>query len=659
MSNQSFIEQIRNSKIKHPTQVGFSLKKWEKAFNKIQDKSKRDKNIYEAGKYFYDFLNKIRKAISQYNDKNIGREKLIRSYVGLINRDYVVGSEALKKQMKSNKDVKTLKSLIDRDLPVGPNEMNVNVMNVIESSLDALKYPLSEAFNFEGEKSQGRIDDLKLLDNLRVKINFASLYNIISTFWSECLWNDWFIKFDDDIEIIVPAKSDQHISRVISEHRWESLTSEMAYHTISFWKKLPESKRMMLSSEQQIIGITKQKKKKTFDLGKSDNEEDLVIGMAMAIAAEEIYWNDILEQPLPNYPDLKIRDLMKVWEILYSFGRVANNRLSTNIEVRKINTLVQYAPKFSLKELHSTLKKVTGFSKEKISIILDICSFDGDVRQDLWLKPIIPVGNNSFCALMPSLLVTNRIRLIESWMKEGGVDLDKRGYAFENHVRSDIKRAFEKSELMSDAYIHEKSMKFSDGATEEEIDFICIIGSLIVVGEIKCSLFPTEPIEIYRFFQILESASEQASRKAEFVKNNIHKLLEKINGDVPPRGLNEYKIEPIVMTNLTYGSGLELNNVPITDMRILLKYIKGEQLVFSSSSDDSNSRKKTKFYSTQNEAEENFIPFLKNPLSVRLCKNFLDRKIEPFPVFEDLGKKLAALRIFVNEDRIPQEMWKN
>lgn len=659
MSNQSFIEQIRNSKIKHPTQVGFSLKKWENAFNKIQDKSKRDKNIYEAGKYFYDFLNKIRKAISQYDDKSVGREKLIRSYVGLINRDYIVGSEALKKQMRSNRDVKTLKSLVDIDLPVGPNEMNVNVMNVIESSLDALKYPLSEAFNFEGEKSQGRIDDLKLLDNLRVKINFASLYNIISTFWSECLWNDWFIKFDDDIEIIVPAKSDQHISRVISEHRWESLTSEMAYHTISFWEKLPESKRMMLSSEQQIIGITKQKKKKTFDLGKSDNEKDLVIGMAMAIAAEEIYWNDILEQPLPNYPDLKIRDLMKVWEILYSFGRVANNRLSTNIEVLKINTLVQYAPKFSLQELHSTLKKVTGFSKEKISKILDICSFDGDVRQDLWLKPIIPVGNDSFCALMPSLLVTNRIRLIESWMKEGGVDLDKRGYAFENHVRSDIKRAFKKSELMSDAYIHEKSMKFSDGATEEEIDFICIIGSLIVVGEIKCSLFPTEPIEIYRFFQILESASEQASRKAEFVKNNIHKFLEKINGDVPPRGLNEYKIEPIVMTNLTYGSGLELNNVPITDMRILLKYIKGEQSVFSSSSDDSNSRKKTKFYSTQNEAEENFIPFLKNPLSVRLCKNFLDRKIEPFPIFEDLGKKLAALRIFVNEDRIPQEMWKN
>lgn len=213
---------------------------------------------------------------------------------------------------------------------------------------------------------------------------------------------------------------------------------------------------------------------------------------------------------------------------------------------------------------------------------------------------------------------------------------------------------------MKSAYIYDRALKVSDGKTEEEIDLVFIVGSSIILGEIKCSLFPSEPLEIYRFFRTIDSASKQVKRKADFVEKNITEVLRIIGREDMIENIDKIKISPIVITNLPYGSGLQINNVPITDQRILSTYIRRIQDVFVSQSEkDGTNAKQAIFYNSEEEAETNIIPFLKSPLSVRLCRKLLDHKIKPFPIFENFGKKMAWLKIFVNEERLDKRLWEN
>jgi len=244
----------------------------------------------------------------------------------------------------------------------------------------------------------------------------------------------------------------------------------------------------------------------------------------MAIASEEQYWDQLLVMPLPNYPNLTIRDFVKAWELFSSLGRAIKSKLPIDTGVTRIAKLIQFAPKLKRSELINTIKKATGFSHEKTLSIISLCTFSGDVKDDPWIKPLIPLDREFFCFLVPSLIITNRIRLIESWMREGGLDLGKRGNAFEDYVQQEICKYSKASKHMSNTFVSLKSIRLSIADQEEQIDFIWIIGSLILIGEIKCSLFPTSPIEFHNFFDLLDFASSQAKRKADFVNKNIKSL---------------------------------------------------------------------------------------------------------------------------------------
>ena len=233
-TKDSFISSVKRSIIKHPTQLGFSKKRWGKLYNSFENTSERDEQVFIAGIWFFDFFETIRQKLLIFNDKVFDADKIRRSYVAFINRDYLVIDTALKEDMKSKKEKTIIAGEIsEKKLSIGPDDYNVRVLAAVEAGVSAVRFPLSETFYGNKYSVKRKATELEFLRILKIRINLASLYNTISEFWGECLWNKWHIYSKDNVDLIVPPNSIDHSYRVISEHRCESLNLEFSYHTIN------------------------------------------------------------------------------------------------------------------------------------------------------------------------------------------------------------------------------------------------------------------------------------------------------------------------------------------------------------------------------------------------------------------------------------------
>lgn len=651
---KSFSSAVKSGRIKQPTQIGYKEKDWEKSFEVFENISEQDEKLFLAGLWFHKYLSDIRAELKKFNDKVLDPNKLRQMYVAVVNRDFCVADTAILDHFGSDKDKEILMGEIpEKKLPTGPNDFNIHIFGAIESSVSAVKYPIAETFD-KNDFIKQNIDDLEILKILQIRINLASTYALVSDLWGECLWNKWSIDSQEKVDLIIPPKLDEHFCRTISLHRFDSLNAEFSYHAVSIWDELPNEIKEKERNKKRIVSINKKGKKKILKLGPYENDIDLLRDLSMSIASEEQYWDHLLAMPLPKYPAITIRDMMRAWEILSSLGRAQKSKLPIDTGVTSVAELLQFAPKLRMSELIIALKKATGFSHEKALSIINLCLFSGNLKDDPWIKPLVPLDKNYFCSLVPSLIVTNRIRLIESWMKEGGIELDKRGYAFEEYIRQKISRYSKASKYMQDTLISTKPIILTIADQEEEIDFVWLIGSLILIGEIKCSFFPTSPLEFHNFFNLLDSAVNQVKRKVDFVKSNLKSLFEALKIDVP-ENKNEIVVSPVVITNLPYGSGFPINNVPITDLRILIRYMEGYQKFFiSKTTNGGENSTELVFYKSCEEAKKNILSFLNSPPNIKLFKKFMNSEFEPLLKFQNRKKGAGWLRLYVDESKIKQ-----
>jgi hypothetical protein len=171
-----------------------------------------------------------------------------------------------------------------------------------------------------------------------------------------------------------------------------------------------------------------------------------------------------------------------------------------------------------------------------------------------------------------------------------------------------------------------------DDDVAEEIDLVARIGSTVIIGEIKCSIQPTEPIEVHRYFRDrLLSGAVQAARKADFVGANFAAFASQAGfTDISGETAN---IVPLVLTNLTLGVGRSFHGVPIVDYWILRRFI-AEGVVIHNAFLGRNGEfvegQEEQLYSSAEEAETAFKEYINDPPQLRTYKAQLD--LEPMPI---------------------------
>lgn len=213
-------------------------------------------------------------------------------------------------------------------------------------------------------------------------------------------------------------------------------------------------------------------------------------------------------------------------------------------------------------------------------------------------------------------------------MNVGGLDMDRRGEAFETHVREILGR----SNRLASFELVPRSITLEANGVEEEIDLIVRVGKTILIGEVKCSIHPTEPMEVHNYFHSrLYPGADQAFRKAEFVKENFGAFLSKVGFEEIDEG--NHRVVPVVVTNLSLGVGHSFNGVPVVDLFVLQKYIGDgvvEHNIYLDEHGNSIAQSRERLYTSEEEAERAIESYLKDPPQLRHYKSGL--RLSPMPI---------------------------
>ena len=166
----------------------------------------------------------------------------------------------------------------------------------------------------------------------------------------------------------------------------------------------------------------------------------------------------------------------------------------------------------------------------------------------------------------------------------------------------------------------------------EEIDVVFILGKTIFIGEAKCSIMPTSPVEINHYVKTLAKASSQIIRKKDFVLHNLSYMSKLLGISID----KTYDFAPVIISNTQLASGVSLNDAVVTEVDVITQYLKGKtkKHITDGLQDIPLKTIDISFYDSEEEAGKKVIEYLKNPIMLQQYSTSL-KHISSIPKFND------------------------
>lgn len=237
---------------------------------------------------------------------------------------------------------------------------------------------------------------------------------------------------------------------------------------------------------------------------------------------------------------------------------------------------------------------------------------------NLWETPLVKIDNYFILILMP-VCEPVLCRMVDVWLQKGGIPLDKRGHKFELYVKEVLNRIL-KAKGISFCILNIN--KFKNRNNEfEEIDLLIELEDKIIIGEVKCILYPMTNRDYYNSFETLKKGCKQLIRKTDFLLRNKKLFSKSI------KNIDESNIIKMVITNFPIYSGQSYKGVPIVDIHLLEKYfLKGKhiELEFDSNKKTNIEKIAKIYYNNNTEMVANLNSFINSPKLIQYFYNKIE-----------------------------------
>ena len=377
---------------------------------------------------------------------------------------------------------------------------------------------------------------------------------------------------------------------------------------------------------------------------------------------EGSYLAGFLNVALPKRPELNCETLARAWCILRDLAdAMADGTKRLSFHSRE--AVERWALTLHRAIVMDALARALCCDNATANVVLSFLTWRPNAYKGLWGAPVVTVpGTEQVCLARSILVAGNPIRCAEIWMQNGGLDdnlsHNARGDAYEAELRRKVRKSIEDNPLLTDARCAEHAIKKSSDFPEQ-IDLLLQVGRVLLVGEVKCLLFPAEPREWLNYMEKLADAAAQARTKAEAIKSHPEVAARAL--DVAVDKFAPSRVVPLVVVNQGFGTSLEIEGCRVTDARFLDLYLSSgtyapdvlvgrngiEHVVGSSS-----------LYHDQNEAASRLEAALSDPPPLR---RFLDRLVwdaSQFPTAsgDPLLVETPRLRPMQEEERRSAEL---
>jgi len=244
-----------------------------------------------------------------------------------------------------------------------------------------------------------------------------------------------------------------------------------------------------------------------------------------------------------------------------------------------LSNLLRCAPRIPKNVLCATFSRALAISPERAETLLKVFLFDATQSKEVWAQPLVKCEED-YILVIPCILSVHLFRIVETWMRQGDIDLDRRGPEFEVFCRGELKEALAHSPLKDCAQICDHSVSFkTEGEREEEIDIVIIFSDTLLLIETKCILWPDEAFQFANYREVVEKAVAQVARKKDAVSRHYSAFSERLrqHGYRAPERAN---VLCCVLSNSAVFSGFPIDAVPIIDLSILNSFLRNEHIRF-------------------------------------------------------------------------------
>jgi len=469
--------------------------------------------------------------------------------------------------------------------------------------------------------------------------------------WQKALWENWQLVRRGERLAFAPAAPELEELAEVWLLREESNFMNHAWIDKSCWPDMPEERRRERHLKRSVLGVDHRRgQRRQFKIGRPSIQQIPAYAMCSA-GLEGSYLAPFLERQLPKLPNLTPALLMRAWHIILDLAEVLADRRQKP-SFSDVGSLRQWALTVRRKELVYILTETLGVSEPAAEEILSFFSWSRGTYKGLWGAPLIPLPSSDDLVLAHSVLATsNVIRRVEIWITKGGLD-DRlrraaRGRSFEAQLRSDVRDELQKNAIVRDAACAEHQVK-KTAAFPEEIDLLVRFGSLLLVGEVKCLLFPADASERFNHLSKLKSACRQARDKASAISGALGVASRALGIDESI--IKTLKVVPIVVLNQGFGTSLRFHDCVITDAWFLKLYLRAgsyvSEGVFNPDGGGMSQATRT-LYRSSSEAAERFERTMRQPPPLQRFRDMVRWGAFDFPTAD--GGRLAIAQTVVGE----------
>lgn len=645
-----FKKRVQANRVTGPLRRGFTPDGWAKEFNASLTSDDDDKDIYAVGLVIYEKLQNIRAQLKLSTSESLSATTKLRAFVAAANHNFMVARDKTRaaiakaaadraRQAANGFGAEEL-AAVKLNLPGGfdwsPNE-------VIESLVDGIEIPVRVALQATPDLAGNpRMGQIKWGD-IALELNLGIMYRHTEDLWDDCLWNGYKLFDKERLKAFLPQDPDLIRGYIVGLSRRQSLS--IAFNVLGTKVYREMVARGTLPNIRDVRAIKRQGKRQTISVSKPGQPtaalEELIV---MRSLASEPYYTELLGEPLPALDGLTLSLIIDAWIVISRVSLILvesvgqKHVLGLEQGSAASTWLPEYTPVLHVSALVDALSAAAGISPGNGRRLIEFFTFRGQPSQEIWSQPLVPVGAATVAPVFAAIVSPNLRRLIDVWMRQGGVDLSRRGPAFEAHIRATVADSIDTSQVLAGhaACIREDYTFRPSQAREEQIDLIFTIGSTVFVAEAKCILEPTETKAVAMHRKTVDGAAEQALRKAHALEANRGEFvadLKRWDIDLP----EDFKVTPLIVVSTSTHVGISAKGIPVIDEFILGRFLAGEldDVAIHGRDFTFQKRLKTIFYSNVQEAEAKAAEYFASPPQLQRFLKGVRRRVVPLHAIDE------------------------
>jgi hypothetical protein len=228
----TFTDQVRNSKIRQPTQLNFEPAIWRERYYSCLDHDPGDVEIFDAGLILHDRLQHIRDNLKQGRFHLTKRSDRLIAICAMMNYEVAVFDRNMQQKRTANKLSLKLPSLIDEKVTLYTG-IQVTPDELLTAVLDSTVYPLDEALRASDDGEPLGQD----FGSVGLAYVLANLYRDASQLWLRCVWGQIWLDSSSQGLIIAKSKDPRKArQQAVSEYLYRVHSITLTRYFSSMWR---------------------------------------------------------------------------------------------------------------------------------------------------------------------------------------------------------------------------------------------------------------------------------------------------------------------------------------------------------------------------------------------------------------------------------------